>query len=134
MPVSQELLLPFLERITFHTPVFILSEGRFFSSLPFLMFIQCISSPSPIRLTLHLEFNFRFRSPTLVPLDTVWSDLTNVLALPIFRYPIELQVAQKNHTGQSVSPVEAISLLKGISDVAKSLEGGKLIITGDSMA
>jgi hypothetical protein len=111
-------------------------RGRtFFSSLAFLRFTQCISSPSRIRLTLRLHFDFGSQSPTPIPPVTFWSDLTNILVDPIFRYPIELHVTQKNHLEASVSPVEAISSIKRIPYVMKSLEEGKLaIITGDGMA
>src|SRR5260221_14763384 len=89
----------------------------------FLGFIQTIS---PIRLTLHLQFQcYSHRSGPLVP---DWSFIANVLVLPIFRHPIELYIEQ---FGMDAFGLDVPSSLGEHSDLKRMLADGKLIIIED---
>lgn len=92
----------------------------------FLGSIQTISSLSPIRLTLHLQFQRYFHQTELLIPD--WSFIANVLVLPIFRHPIELYIGQ---VGMDAYGLDVPSSLEEHSDLRKMLADRQLIIIRD---
>jgi len=94
----------------------------------FLGSIQTISSHSPIRLTLHLQFQcYQHQTAPLVP---DWSFITNVLLLPIFRHPVELYIEQVGMDAYNPT-LDVPSSLGQHSDLRRMLADAKLIIIND---
>lgn len=88
----------------------------------FLGSIQTISSLSPIRLTLHLQFQ---RYYLTLPSVWDWSFIANGLVLPVFRHPIELYIDQY---GMDILGIDLLSSLEEHSVLKRMLADGELII------
>jgi len=123
-----QLQLSLLEHIIFRCSIFVedVIGANFFGFnllVPFLTTISNISSASPIRLTLHIGFNFCCTSATPIP---DWSNITNILVLPIFRHPIEFHITYQSWE-QEVGTL-LVDSLEQHSDVKKLLVDGTLVL------